>query len=109
MGDGPASAEGATISARTNIRVFYVLLPRIGQLVDVVGEIGGVSSYEGKNGRTERVHPVKAEEVDAPAGSRAAPLKRSPIGADNREVHPIKAETMSPRPDDSAYILPAQI
>ena len=43
---------------------------RIGQLVDVVGEIGGFSSHEGKNGRTERVHPAKAEEVDAPAGSR---------------------------------------
>jgi hypothetical protein len=36
------------------------------QLIHVIREIGGVPADERKNGRTERVHPVKAEEVDAP-------------------------------------------
>ena len=79
MGDGPASAEGSDDLREDEHQGILCVTARIGQLVDVVGEIGGVSSHEGKNGRTERVHPVKAEEVDAPAGSRATPLKRSPI------------------------------
>src|SRR5262245_30366430 len=75
----------------------------------MIGEIGSVAADERKNRRTERVHPVQSEKIDARTGGNTALLDRSAVGIENRQLHPAEAKLISVRPDDGADVLFANI
>jgi len=50
------------------------------QMVNMIGEIGGIPTNERKNGRTKGVHPVQPEEIHAGAAGSPTLLDRSAPG-----------------------------